>query len=128
MATEQDVVDVGFAAGADISAKQFFCMKLHTTAGQVTVCSGATDLAIGLLQNKPAAAGRAARVAIGGISKGVAGAAISLGAQVGTDTNGRLVAKTTDEDWVIGVALTASTASGDVIDVLMTTGAYYAKA
>ena len=42
----------GLTANADLSAKQYYFVKL-SGAGTVTVCSGVTDKPIGVLQNTP---------------------------------------------------------------------------
>lgn len=107
----------GHKAAADYSTKQFRCVKV-SAADTVSVCSGATDKAVGILQNKPGQY-QAAEVAVLGIAKGICGDTVTAGAQVGTDANGALVAKTTDLDHVIGVALEAG-ASGTIIAVLLT--------
>ena len=53
MATESAFVwDESYTAAADLSANQFYAVKLsadHT----VNLCTAATDRAIGILQNKP---------------------------------------------------------------------------
>lgn len=107
----------GLKAAADLSAKQFYCVEI-TAAGTVNVCNAATDAMVGILQNKPVS-GEACEIPEGGIVKGIAGAAISAGAWVGTDANGKLVAKTTDKDFAYGQALEAATADGDIIAVLV---------
>lgn len=108
----------GFKAAADLSAKQFYCVEI-TAADTVNVCNGATDVVVGLLQNKPLS-GEAAEVAgePGSIAKGICGGAITIGQWVGTDANGQLVAKTTDKDFVLGQALETG-AANRIIAVLI---------
>src|SRR5512137_1919614 len=108
----------GLKAAADLSTKQFYCVEL-TAADTVNVCNAATDKVIGTLQNKPNAAGQAAEVSSAGdIIKGIAGGAISVNDWVGTDANGKLVAKSTDKDFALGLALEAG-ADGTIISVLV---------
>lgn len=104
---------------SDNSAKQYYAVEL-TAADEVDVANGATDLIVGILQNKPKA-GESAAVLSAGISKAVAGGTIAAGNRVGTDANGKLVAKTADADLVCGIALNAA-ASGEVFSVLLTIG------
>lgn len=107
-----------FKASADLSAKQFYLVEHTGTADTVGVCDNAADVPIGVLQNKPAAAGEAAEVAVLGIAKVMAGGAFNPGAWVGTDGNGKAIAKTTDKDFVIGQALETG-ADGTIVAVLL---------
>ena len=95
----------GLKAAVDLSAKQFYCVEL-TAADTVNVCGAATDVVVGILQNKPVA-GEACEIPESGIVKGIAGGVIAVGQWVGTDAAGKLVAKTTDKDFVYGIALEA---------------------
>lgn len=120
MATDMQLVsDVTFEAAADLSAKQFHFVKL-TAANTVNVCSGATDIPCGILQNKPSAAGRPAVVRMLGLSKLSADAALSAGALIGTSADGQGDAKTPGTDtteYVVGIALEASGGAGELIKV-----------
>ena len=55
----------GLVASADLSAKQFYAVKLASTDGQVSVCSSTLDVAIGILQNDPASGQEADVLAFG---------------------------------------------------------------
>lgn len=106
-----------FVAAGDLSAAQYKIMKLSAD-NTVTTCTGATDLPIGILQDKPDAAGKPATVMIVGISPVSADAALSVGAQYGTSADGQADAKTVGTDtteYIIGQVLQASTAAGDHI-------------
>src|SRR6266850_1972697 len=98
MASDKAVWDESFKADVDLSAKQFFAMKLKAAAADtITIAAAATDRCLGILQNKPTAA-HAADIRILGLSKAVSdgsGTAIAVGDYVGPDTNGRLVKKAT---------------------------------
>lgn len=109
-----------FVAGATtLAAKQYFLVKQHTD-GTLILAAAATDSIVGVLQNKPAV-GASALVRFGGTTKVVAGGTIAVGAFVTSDANGNAVATTTAGDVVIGQYLgTASAASGDVIEIVMT--------
>ncbi len=65
-------------AGADLSAKQFHFVEVDNGTGNVTAVDGATDRAIGVLQNSPTS-GQAADVLIAGGTKVVAGGTASPG-------------------------------------------------
>lgn len=120
MATEYPGICRSYAANADLSTKQYFLVKRHTVAGQCALVAATTDLPIGLLQNKPAAAGRAAEVMMIGWSKANVAAAtdIAIGDKLGPDANGRLVQKTANNDIVSAIAEEAATAAtGDIITV-----------
>lgn len=125
MPTESAVWDESYSMETTATGKQFYAVEL-SAASQVDVCDAATDIAIGILQNNPGA-GQAAQVRKMGRSKAVAGAGtITVGNRVGTDANGAVVAKSAAADWCIGLAETASSASGTVIDVSLSGGFYYA--
>jgi hypothetical protein len=109
------VLDISVAAGANLSAKQYFFVKPDGT-----LC-GAGGKALGVLQNNPTS-GQAAGVRVLGCTKVVYGGSISVGDYVASDANGKAVLATvasvlagTPEplagDHVIGIALTAGSAS-----------------
>jgi hypothetical protein len=113
------VYDESYAANADLSAKQYFCVK-YVAGPKVDLCAAATDRCVGVLQNKPAASGRNSVVRHHGITKAVSdgsGTAIAVGDPVGTDANGRVVKKATADYGLIGEALDASSALGTIIRV-----------
>jgi len=113
-------VKVTLVAGADLSAAQYKFVKLNSS-GQAVVCSSATDIPIGVLQNDPASGAEAEVLVIGG-TKIIAGAAIAEGAQVGTSTAGKAVALTAGTDttkYVAGALLTESGADGDIVTAVI---------
>jgi murein DD-endopeptidase MepM/ murein hydrolase activator NlpD len=93
--------------------------------------AGANERAIGILQNKPNV-GETAVVMLYGISKAVAAGAITIGSPVVAAANGRVSAAgafhnhgasssnpPTAQQRILGFALTAATAAGQVIEVLL---------
>ena len=114
-----------YKAENDLSAKQFYFVERGTAAGEVDVCDGAGDRVVGVLVNKPEA-GEAAEVMVYGVAKVTAGGTITRGATVGTDANGKAVAKTADADLVAGIAETAA-ASGELVTITLTPGAQRAS-
>lgn len=91
MATQPGPINmhVGLPASADLSTKQWYFGEV--TTGKVTVCNAAGDYAIGVIQNKVAAADREVDLVIFGPTKIVAGAAITAGDLITTDANGKAV-------------------------------------
>jgi hypothetical protein len=81
MSWEQKLTTVSMIAGVDLSTKQYRFVDLASD-GQIDPVASANGRAVGVLQNKPAAAGREATVAIAGIT------VIELGA-VASDNVGR---------------------------------------
>lgn len=94
----------GWVANTDLSAKQFYAVKAASTAGNVILCASTSDLAIGVLQNKPKA-GYEAEIAFQGFCKALAGTSVGWnnGAKVGVDSTGKLQPTTADNRPVIGV-------------------------
>lgn len=105
----------GLKAGADLSARQFYAVKLDSS-GDVVLCSAVTDQPIGILQNNPKS-GMEAHVMAVGISKVSSDAALAINDRIGTSSDGQLVAKTIGTDithYVIGRVLIASTAANGI--------------
>ena len=92
-----------------------FLFVYVSAARVVTVHTSSGGAVYGILQNTPAS-GQAADVGIMGISKVVAGAAITAGANLMCDTAGRAVAQTST-NIIAAVALEAATAAGQIITV-----------
>jgi hypothetical protein len=110
-------VVLSIPAGADLSAKQYTFVKL--SGSTVISAAAATDLPIGVLLNDPTS-GETAAVAVSGVVKLEASAAIAVGALVGTTSTGLGVSLTAGTDttkYILGRAVTAAGASGDIITV-----------
>lgn len=75
-------------AAGDLSAAQFLFVKKDSN-GKVVVATGATDAVIGVLQNKPKAAGQMAEIVVIGKTKLVAAGTINPNAALGTDSAGK---------------------------------------
>lgn len=121
MAYEHGVLDITFEADADLSSHQFKFMK-WSGDNQVAVCAAATDVPIGVLQNAPDAAGKAAVVRLLGVSKVNSDAALSIGDLIGTSADGQADAKTPGTDttnYVVGRVIKASTAAGGYASALI---------
>lgn len=102
-------------ASEDLTAKQFYIVQMDSS-GDMEIGEGATDLLLGVLQNKPDD-GEAGIYRHVGTSKVVASGAIAIGARVTTDSAGKAVTTTTNGDLVVGVALEAAANDGDIIEI-----------
>lgn len=110
----------GLLAGADLSAKQFYAVKLASTAGEVVVCNATTDHALGVLQNAPAD-GEPADIMTQGISKMVANStAVTAGSDVGWSAEGQAASRSAAGSRQFGTALESSSSDGDIISVSLT--------
>ena len=106
---------VSLVAAGDLSAKQFCAVSVNS-AGRAAIAD-ADDQVIGILQNNPAA-GQAANVAYGGVSKAKLAGTVAAGARVTSNASGEIVAAASAGDSVIGVALTGG-ASGEIVSILV---------
>lgn len=118
MATQTPGFRVGTVdAGADLTAKQFHCVKLNGS-GKFVSGSASGEKIVGILQNKPDS-GEVADVMINGVSKAVAGAAIAAGAQIMANASGRVITAATTGSTIIGWALDAASADGEIISIIL---------
>ena len=115
MAFSNRLKSEAFTAAVDLSTSQFHIVDLDSTALNVTI--GAADGGFGILQNKPQS-GEHATVAVEGMSKCIAGGAISVGNYITSAASGyaTAVASGLSAKKVIGRAVTAA-ASGSVFTV-----------
>lgn len=121
MSTDENIKSITVEAGSDLSAAQYKFVNMATD-GQVDLAGTQGIDVLGVLQNDPAAAGRAATVAVSGVSKVVAGGAINPGAKVMTSNAGVALAAT-GTNVVVGVHVgKVAAASGDIIPVLLKQG------
>lgn len=106
-----------FPSSGDLSASLWRGMKIDS-AGRAAVAASGDSGFIGVLQNKPAAIDREAVLTHGGITKMEAGGAITAGAPISTDADGKAVAVASGEP-SFGTAVEAAAADGDIIPVLL---------
>jgi hypothetical protein len=125
MAGPNYTIDKGFTV-VTTAVGQFIAVKqVAAQPEQVTVVTGAGDLAIGVIQQAVATADlgkQAADVRILGITKAVAGGTVANGDKVKVNASGQLITTTTALDKVVGICLTGGVVN-DWIDVLLTPGA-----
>ena len=95
----------GLVADANLSTKQFTAVKLSTTSGKVSAFASATDIPVGILDNKPDADNRAASVVpAGNLTKARYGGTVTAGDLLMAASDGELVKHTSGTDvtqWVI---------------------------
>jgi len=114
MATYNSQHVISLEAGQDLSAKQFFFVTIASD-GQVDP-TGDGAMADGVLLNDPAAAGRAAEVCIGGMTRVSAGGTVAAGADVASDSAGEAVTAASG-DVILGTAVTGG-ADGEIISII----------
>lgn len=114
MAAERPGTSVSYQAAADLSAAQFRFVKLDAN-GQVALITANTDIPFGILQDKPAAQGRAANVMLDGRSKIVGGADLVKAQTVGTDNEGRAISKSVASS--CGIVVTDNSVAGGLASI-----------
>lgn len=110
----------GLKASADLSAKQFYFVKL-SGAGTVTVCAAVTDVPIGVLQNTPTS-GQAAEIVTIGQTKVSSDAAIAAGSVIGTSADGQAQVVTVGTEttvYIAGQALDTTGAAGGLVSAFV---------
>lgn len=124
MAKQSSVIwDESFGANADLSAKQYYVMKLLAVSAVNTGwgcdVANATDFVLGILQNKPTQY-HAGVVRILGYSKAIcdgSSTSIAVGDLLGPNASGILVKKNTADYNICAQALEASSAANLIITV-----------
>lgn len=108
-------------AGADLSTHQFKFVQFELTAGvgRVQLAATAGQRVLGVLQDKPSAAGTPALVAGRGISKVVAGGPCLAGEYLATTNAGLAVTTSVTGSQRVAQALETATVSGQVIAALI---------
>ena len=97
-------------------AGQYLLVKVSGSL-TVTVCAANTDIPFGVLQNDPLP-GAPANVAFAGVSKVIAGAAITAGAQLMSDSSGRAITQTGSNP-IAGMALETAASANQIVKMLI---------
>ena len=105
-------------ANADLSAKQFFVVKLSSTAGYVALAGAGEGDAV--LMNTPASE-ELADIAVMGGAKVKLGGTVTRGQYGKSDASGKIVAATTDKDRYI-VKILESGVDGDIVSAIVCPG------
>lgn len=106
-------------AKAAITAPAYKAVVVDAGKVKLPAAAGAVVLGIAIGENDDVAANDDVVVQIKDIGKWIASAAIAVGAAVATDANGK-AATATAGDYIVGYALTAASAAGDIIQVQIT--------
>jgi len=120
MSQQVGVLDITFKAAADLRLNQYYHVKM-TAADTINLTSANTDVAIGVLQNKPKT-GEAAVVRVSGTTKYIShgGASVVVGSLICPDAAGKGEIADADLDFVIGISLEASGADDEILEMLLT--------
>lgn len=108
----------GLKAGADLSAKQFYLVKM-TADNTVGVCAAVTDIPIGVLQNAPTS-GETAEVCALGVCKISGDADLDVGQVIGTSSDGQaqtVVPGTETTVYIVGQVIQGNSAAGGIATV-----------
>lgn len=103
MAIEEKLSTISIPAAADLSSSQYLGIKIDTN-GRAALATESVQ-AIGILQDNPAALGRAACVAFAGVSKVFCGGTLNAGDRFCFNSAGKAVALASGDDWSMGVML-----------------------
>lgn len=116
MTTQKNILDHADVAVADLSAKQYYVVKLGSTGYNVVSTANDTGI-LGILQNTPEN-GEPCDVTLMGLCKAKAGGAITVGQAVKVNASGLLVAVDDPDDHIMGYCATKSGAStNDIFQV-----------
>lgn len=105
----------GLVSDADNTGSQYLAVVADTTAGQCTLAGAGVEI-LGVLQNAPAAA-EAAEIMMNGVTKGISGAAITVGSKVEVDAAGKFI--TQSAGVTVGFALLAAGGADEIITVAL---------
>lgn len=112
----------GYLAAADLSA-YLYCLVKRTAANTVNICTADTDLAIGVLYNKPSAAGAPCEIAAPGqlCKMRVDGnaSAITAGMRLSCNSTGEGIYSVTNLKRSNAIAMDDSAAANDEITVYL---------
>lgn len=122
MAVQEKPICISFPAGADLSSNQFRIMGVASDGQIDAETDGGADNPgiVGILQNKPTAAGQGAEVAVFGVSKFEAGAACDEGSYITPVAGGRgSPVAAGGSAYVVGLCVQAASGSGVIGAVLV---------
>jgi len=119
MATKPDSVIAPFTANGDLSAKQYYGVKLGSAEGDVDLAGDAEE-AIGVLvgagaDNMPVS------VAVGGGTKAIASGAIAVDKKCNFDANGKLQEASATEFYFCRT-IEPALADGDIVAIIIEKG------
>jgi hypothetical protein len=100
--------DITLGQAADYTAKQYYVVKLDTTAGRTTLATAGTDKIIGVISKTNTSTSVGAPINVhpvnaSGTFKVVAGGNTAIGSLLTATTGGKAIATTTTGDYVFGI-------------------------
>lgn len=110
----------GLTASADLSAKQYYFVKI-SGANTVDVCAAVTDRPVGVLQNAPTS-GQEAEVCCFGVTKVSSDEALAAAVVIGSSSDGQAQVVTVGTEttvYIAGQVLEASGAAGGLATALI---------
>lgn len=118
MSFDHSALDITLTASGDLSAKQYHFMTIDGNGNLAVSTRG--QLSVGVLQDAPAALGRAGRLRTvsGSVTKVVAGGTITAGQAIVSDANGAGVNASSADNAFMGIAL-VSAVSGDIFAMVL---------
>jgi hypothetical protein len=114
MAIYNDGTDVTYAASADLSALQYYFVKLDSSL-EVVACGANDEDMLGVLQNKPTAQGQEAEVRIDGVTKLKVNEAVAINQQLTPTSTGNAEVVDAAAEFVTARAMSAATAQNDIV-------------
>lgn len=114
MANSTNIWTTTLPAAGDLSSSQY--LGLVATGGEAAV-AGAGDKIVGVLQNNPDAAGKAASVMVHGLTKAISGAAVTAGVEVEVDAAGKFITLSAGES--VGFAKDAAAGADSIFSVIL---------
>lgn len=119
MARELPLFSETFDLLASTTARQYYAVKMSTTADHATIPAVRGELCIGVVQDKSSSGGNAA-VMIYGITKAAHDGTVTPGVTICASSNGLLTTSSTAGRYDMGLCLAAgSTVSGTLITMLL---------
>lgn len=113
--------DDTFTVSENLTAKQYFLLKIGTSDGAALLNDTKGGYCVGVLQEKidGSSTVKSARVRIDGVTKISLGGNVARGGEIISDTAGKGIAADAADQFIIGHAL-ESGVDGDIIEMQMT--------
>lgn len=124
--TINESATVTFKAKAELKGNQGLALALNEGKLELPA-AGANVLGLSLFTNDDAKAGDSLTVQVKDIGKWIAGGAVAAGDELAVDATGKAV-KAAEDQFIVGIALSAAAAAGTVISVQLTKSGYKPKA
>ena len=124
--TINESATVTFKAKAELKGNQGLALALNEGKLELPA-AGANVLGLSLFTNDDAKAGDSLTVQVKDIGKWIAGGAVAAGDELAVDAAGKAV-KAAEDQFIVGIALSAAAAAGTVISVQLTKSGYKASA